>query len=275
MRKLPPAAALKVAIGGLGAIGSGVVRALQRGIDGLQLAALADADESFGARRARELGCQVPIVRLEELASLADVVIEASATASFRRIAQPAVAAGRVLIPLSVGGLLEHPDLIALAARTGARIHVPSGAIAGIDALRAVAEGVIHSVRLITRKPPQSLAGSQRMVELGLSADSITSAVQLFEGSAREGAKLFPANANVAAAVGLAGIGPDETRFEVWADPAVTCNTHTVIVKSDSSDVTITIENRFAKETPRTGIITHQSVLATLRGLIATVKFGT
>jgi aspartate dehydrogenase len=275
MGKRPHAAVLRVGIGGLGAIGSGVVRALQKGMDGLQLCAVADADEAFAVRRARELGCDVPIVRLEELAGLADVVIEASATASFLRIAQPAVAAARVLIPLSVGGLLEHPDLIELAARTGARIHVPSGAMAGIDALRAVAEGVIHSVRLITRKPPRSLEGSPRMVELGLSADNIATAVQLFEGSAREGARLFPANANVAAAIGLAGIGPDATRFEVWADPTVTCNTHTVVVTSDSSDVTITIQNRFAKETPRTGLITHQSVVATLRGLIATVKFGT
>lgn len=106
-------------------------------------------------------------------------------------------------------------------------------------------------------------------------AQESASEISMRHGSAREGAKLFPANTNVAAAIGLAGIGPDQTRLEVWADPSVTCNTHTVVVKSDSSDIHVTIENRFAKEIPRTGLITHQSVVAALRGLVATVKFGT
>jgi aspartate dehydrogenase len=97
----------------------------------------------------------------------------------------------------------------------------------------------------------------------------------VFEGSAREGARGFPANVNVAAALGLAGIGPDRTRIEIWADPGVSRNTHTIEVDADSARFTMTIENVPSAENPRTGRITALSVIAALRGLVAPLKIGT
>jgi aspartate dehydrogenase len=265
--------ALKVGIAGLGAIGGAVTRRLEEGIDGLILVAVADANQQFALDRTRSLRCRVAVVGFEELAERSDVVVECATVADFKRVAQPVVQRGRTLIPLSVGGLLEHPEIIELAAANGARILVPSGAMAGLDALRATAEGVIHSVRLETRKPPQSFAGAPQLAELQLTPEQITTPVRLFAGSARESARRFPANVNVAAALALAGIGPDQTQVEVWADPALSCNTHTVTIRSDSSDITIQIENR-PSENPKTGRITPQSVIATLRGLTATVRIG-
>jgi aspartate dehydrogenase len=264
---------IKVGVGGLGAIGGAVTARLQEGMRGITLAAIADASRQFALDRARWLRCSAPLVELEELAERSDVVVECSTLADFKRVAQPVVQRGRTLIPLSVGGLLLYPEILELAIAHGARVLVPSGAMAGLDALRAAAEGVIHSVRLETRKPPKSFAGAPQMVELELTPEQITRPLRLFAGNARESARRFPANINVAAALALAGIGPERTEVEVWADPALTCNTHTVTIRSDSSDITISIQNK-PSENPKTGRIAPQSVIATLRGLTGSLRIG-
>jgi aspartate dehydrogenase len=98
--------------------------------------------------------------------------------------------------------------------------------------------------------------------------------LRVFAGSAREAIAGFPANVNVAVALSLAGIGPDRTHVEVWADPAVTRNTHTIKVRSNSADLTMTIENIPSEENPRTGMITPLSALAALRRLTSALVVG-
>jgi aspartate dehydrogenase len=99
--------------------------------------------------------------------------------------------------------------------------------------------------------------------------------MQVIAGSVTEVAREFPANVNVAAAISLAGLGPDKTSMEVWADPSLTRNTHSVEVTSDSSDFTMSIQNRPSAENPATGIITAQSVIALLRRFHSTLQVGT
>ena len=98
---------------------------------------------------------------------------------------------------------------------------------------------------------------------------------QIVSNSAREGARGFPANVNVAAALSLAGVGPDRTRLEIWADPTVERNTHRIVVEADSASFQMTIENVPSEENPRTGKITALSIIAALRSLTATLKVGT
>ncbi len=215
-----------------------------------------------------------PIVGLAALAEAADVVVECLPSAQFAAVARPAIERGRIFMPLSVGMLIDHMHLVDRARETGARIMVPTGALVGLDAVRAAAEGKITSARIVTRKPPKGLAGAPLLVERGISVDALTEPLRVFEGTAREAIAGFPANVNVAVALSLAGIGPDRTRIEIWADPGVTRNTHTVIVKSDSSDLTMTIENIPSEENPRTGKITSLSVLAALRRLTAPLVVG-
>jgi aspartate dehydrogenase len=97
----------------------------------------------------------------------------------------------------------------------------------------------------------------------------------VFEGNAADGARGFPANVNVAAALGLAGIGPERTRLEIWADPAVERNTHDIHVEADSARFSLHIENIPSAENPRTGRITALSVIACLRGLASPLRVGT
>jgi len=269
-----PRPSLTVAIGGLGAIGLAVARRLDEGIPGLSLAAVSARDAARAAIRMTGFRRTVPVVAPADLAERADVIVECAPAAVFAEIAEAAIRAGRILVPASVGALLSRPDLIEAATESGARIVVPTGALLGLDAVRAAAEGTIHSVTMVTRKPPAGLAGAPYLAERGISLDGLTAPLRVFEGTAREGAKGFPANVNVAAALGLAGIGPDRTRLEIWADPGVSRNTHTIEVDADSARFTMTIENVPSAENPRTGRITPLSVIAALRGLVATLKVG-
>jgi aspartate dehydrogenase len=185
-----------------------------------------------------------------------------------------AIDRGRLFMPLSVGQLLENWDLVARAKETGARILVPTGGLIGLDAVRAAAEGTIRSVTMITRKPPNGLDGAPHLIAHGISVKDLKAPLKVFDGTAREGARGFPANLNVAAALSLAGIGPDKTRLEIWADPALDRNTHRIEVDADTASFSMSIAN-VPSENPRTGRIVALSTVATLRGLVAELKVGT
>lgn len=267
---------LRLGIGGLGAIGLAVAKRVDAGdIPGFTLVAVSARDLAKAATKIASFRTRPKLVPLGALADEADVILECVPAARFAEIAEPAIARGRIFMPLSVGQLLGHMHLVEQAKQTGARIMVPTGALLGLDAVRAVAEGQVESVKIVTRKPPKGLAGAPYLVEKGISMDDIRTATKIFTGTAREAIRGFPANVNVAVALSLAGIGPDRTTIEIWADPAVTRNTHTIEVRSDSSDFTMTIANIPSVETPATGKVTALSAMAALRRLTAPLVVGT
>ena len=274
VRGASPRAPIKVAIGGLGTVGRVVARALDAGIAGLALVAVSARDEAKARRNMAGFKNPVPVVSLGRLADLADVVIECAPPELFPEIARPAIEQGRLFVPLSVTTLLNHMDLVERAKTTGARILVPTGALLGLDAVRAVAEGTVRSVTMTTRKPPKSLRSAKFVVERGINLDALKEPVKLYEGTVREAAALFPANVNIAVALGLAGIGVDLTRYEIWADPGVERNTHVVKVDSDSTRFEMTIANIPTEENPATGRNTALSVIALLRRLTAPMVVG-
>ncbi|MBV9560278.1 MAG: aspartate dehydrogenase [Bradyrhizobium sp.] len=264
----------RVAIAGLGAIGKSVAQALDGGIDGLTLAAVSAQTIDKHRRWLDQFGTRPAALPIEALAEAADIVVECAPSRLLRSIVAPVVSRGKTAIVLSVGALLENEDLVALARDEGGRIVVPTGALIGLDAMAAAAVGTIHSVRMITRKPVQGLVGAPYLVQQGIAIDGIAAPLRIFEGTAREAARGFPANLNVAVALSLAGIGPDRTMVEIWADPTVTRNTHRIEVDSDSARFSMLIEN-IPSENPRTGRITALSVIACLRKLHAPLCIGT
>lgn len=266
---------MKVGIAGLGAIGMVVARKLDEGIEGLVPEAVTVGRREKAEKRLATLKRPLPIVSAEELAQRCDVVVDCAPKVAFRSIAVPALAAGRLLVTVSGAGLLAHPDMVEIARAHGGRIILATGALLGLDAVRAAAEGHIEEIRMVTRKPPNALKGAPYLVAHGISVDGLNAPVKVFDGSAREGAKGFPANVNVAAALGLAGVGPDRTRLEIWADPTITRNTHTIRVEADSARFEMTIANVQSEENPGTGKITALSVIACLRALTAPLKVGT
>ena len=249
-----------VAIAGLGAIGLPLARALDHGVDGLTLVAVAARDHAKARTSLAGFRSKPRIVTLDMLAR-ADIIVEAAPAAVFEQIACAAIEAGRIFVPASVGALLPRMHLIARAQATGARIIVPTGALLGLDAVRAAAEGPVESITMVTRKPPGGLAGAPYLVQHRIDVSHLTAPLLVFEGNAFDAAAGFPANVNVAAALALAGIGPERTRVEIWADPGVTRNTHTIKVEAAAARFSMTIENVPSEDNPRTGKLTALSVL--------------
>lgn len=271
---LGPRPVLRVAVGGLGAIGAAVARALDAGIPGLTLCAVSARDTVKAHQRVAEFASPPTIAPLAQLAALADVVVECTPASVYDEVVRPAIEAGRILVTMSSGALLSRPELIERAQQTGARIVVPSGGILGLDAIRAAAEGKILSVTLVTRKPPRSLAGAPYLLERNLSVLGLTEPVRVFSGDAREAVQAFPSNANVAATLSLAGIGPLRTRVEIWADPHIDENVQHVRVLSDSAEFDLRLTSRPLLENPRTGSLTPKSAIAALRSLTSPLRIG-
>jgi aspartate dehydrogenase len=265
---------LHVAIGGFGAIGKTVAQRLDRGIDGLSLAAVSARDTLRAAAAVAHFARPVPVKPLAELWKEADILVECAPAAVLRDIAEPALAHGRILMVLSSGALLENLDLVDLARRHGGRILVPTGALLGLDAVAAAAEGEIARVRMTTRKPPQGLAGAPYLEQHHISVDGLDAAKCVFAGTAGEAARGFPANVNVAAALALAGIGPERTTIEIWADPSISRNIHQIEVEADAARFSMQIEN-VPSENPKTGRLTPLSVIAALKKLVSPLAIGT
>jgi aspartate dehydrogenase len=265
---------IRVAIGGLGTIGYPVAQRLDQGIDGLELTAVSAGNLERAAQKVADFKRPPHVTSLDALADTADIVVECAPAAVFRKVAEPVIESGKRFMPLSVGALLSHWDLVDRAADTGARILVPSGALLGLDAVRAAREGEFNSVTMVTRKPPAGLAGAPHLVDNNISIDNLTEPKLVFEGTAREGAKGFPANVNVAAALSLAGPGPDNTRLQIWADPTVERNTHKIKVDANSASFEMQMYSIPTSDKPATGRIVALSVIASLRAQTATLVVG-
>jgi aspartate dehydrogenase len=264
----------RVAIAGLGAIGRVIARKLADGLPGLVLACAATGDHAKAQTWLDGQGIRCPLMQPESFPAHADLAVECAPASLLERICRPMLEAGKQVMVLSAGALLPRPELIELAKASGGQIIVPTGALLGLDAVTAAAEGQIRSVRMITRKPPRGLRGAPYLEANGISVEGLNAAKQVFCGNAREAAAGFPANVNVAAALSLAGIGPDRTTIEIWADPHIDRNCHTIEVDSDSARFSLAIEN-VPSENPKTGRITALSVVAALRKLHAPLRIGT
>lgn len=263
----------RVAIAGLGVVGAAVARHLDAGIPGIELTAVGEADQARATSLLAELKHQPKHVSVDELEPYADIVVECAPAAILPRVVRPFLQNGKKAIILSSGGLLTNPELVEIAREHGGQILIPSGALVGFDAVTAAAEGKIYSVKMVTRKPPRSLAGAPHLVENSIDIAGISEPVLVFRGSPREAIKGFPANLNVAVSLGLAGVGPDDTMLEIWADPAMERNTHHIEIDADSARLSMTIEN-IPSANPRTGLITALSVVAMLRRFEAPLRVG-
>jgi aspartate dehydrogenase len=267
--------AQRVAIAGFGAIGKVVAEHIDRGIEGITLAAVSARDTERAARAMDGFGKPVPVLPLSRLWEEADIVVECAPAAMLRDIAEPTLANGRTLITLSCGALLDNFDLVDLARRHGGRILVPTGALLGLDAVQAAALVGVERIHMITRKPPNGLDGAPYLVEHGITVLGLNEPKKVFSGTAREAARGFPANVNVAAALAMAGIGPDRTTIEIWADPGVDRNIHRIEVESEAARLSLQVENVPSAENPKTGRMTPLSVIALLRKLSNPLAIGT
>jgi aspartate dehydrogenase len=266
---------MRVGVVGLGTVGRALCQAIDRREVRVRVVAVTTRHHERARLFLRELCDPPPLLALDELVARSELVIEAATQEALGTIAPCTLRQGKDLLVLSVGGLLDRHDWVELAHQTGSRIYVPSGAIVGLDGLKGAAIGHIASVTMTTRKPPKALAGAPFVVEHQIDLDRFTEPTLIFEGSAREACRGFPANVNIAAALSLAGIGADRTRLRILVDPGGTRNVHDIEVVGEFGRFSIHLENEPSETNPRTGKLTYLSTLAMLKALANPLKVGT
>lgn len=190
-----------------------------------------------------------------------DVVAECASHTAVRDYGPAVLETGSDLVVISIGALSNDAlrERLAQAAQTGgARLILPPGAIGGIDALAAARLSGLESIVYTGRKPPLAWRGTpaERLVAL----DSLNEAAVFFEGSARKAAEDYPFNANVAAALALAGIGLDATKVRLVADPAIKRNVHEFAVSAGCGDFSVRLEGRPSPANPKTSLMAGYSV---------------
>ncbi len=269
---------LKIGIAGCGAIGSSLALFIRNDFkDKAVLAGIYDKDPKAGQRLRLRLGRQAKVCRsLGGLIRASDLVIEATSMLAAFDIAYKSVCAGRDVMVMSSGGIMSGLGRLRdKAGATAARIYVPSGAVAGIDALKAALCARVAKVTLTTKKHPRSFLGVRYLRKKGLDAQKIRQDTLLFEGPAQEAIKLFPQNINVAATLSMAGLGPAKTRVKIVASPRLKRNTHEVRIEGVCGKVSAVTENELHPDNPKTSFLAVLSAMAVLKQIVEPLKIGT
>ena len=272
---------LRVAIIGGGTIARLFLEHIRRGDlgEGVEVVAIAGRSAaSRGKTLADEFGVAF-VTGLDALQGLRpDVVVEAASHEAVRRYVEPLLAAGIAVIVLSGGALHDdalRADLEAAARASRALLYVPSGGIAGLDALKAACVAGVDEVRITAAKPPRAWKNIEYVEGLGIDLDALVEPCTLYEGPARAGVPLFPANVNIAAVLSMAGIGFDRTQLRVVADPGITKNTHTIEISGRTGTIRVQLENVPAPDNPKTAWLACYSALAALKQMSSPVRYGT
>jgi len=269
---------LKIGIVGCGAIGSSLARTIYSDFTGqAQLSALFDIDENKARNLAGKIGNKdLVVLSPEELIAKSDFVIEATRAADSFAIARRAISSSKDVMIMSVGGVIQsYEELIKLARDNQARIYIPSGAICGIDGLKAAACGKITKVTLTTKKPPQAFAGVPYVLEKKIGLANLSQDTLIFEGNAQAATKLFPQNINVAAVLSLAGIGAEKTVVRILASPSISRNIHEIEIDSAAGRIITRTENLAHPDNPKTSYLAVLSAVACLRQILEPARIGT
>ncbi len=253
---------------GCGNIGTILIRAVKDGRLSVDVGAMFDLRMANSKKLARVLGAPEVCKRNFEdfISTDLDMVVEAASISAVRDYGKAVLSRGKDMLVLSVGALLDdglRESMLEVAAKSGSRIIVPSGAIGGLDLLKSASVGKIKEVELTTTKNPDSLD------EVG----DLKKRTVVFEGDADEAIEQFPKNINVAAAISLASGA--RLRVRIVADPGVCTNTHEITAKGAFGEMAIKVSNVPSPENPKTSYLAALSVIRTLQGLGETLVVGT
>ncbi len=267
---------MRVGLVGCGTIGTRLALAVQREYASrARMVALHDVDPTHARALAKRLHPPPLTSSLPELIRRSDLVLEAASASIAADVAVRALRAHRTVLVMSVGGLLRNRAWQRVATRSRGAIYLPSGALAGLDGVKALAVGRIRCVSLTTRKPPRALAAAPYVRRQGLNLMRLRRPKVLFEGSPEAAVRAFPQNTNVAAAVTLASGAPSSRiHIRVVADPSIRRNRHELDVEGECGRIQCLIESRPSRN-PQTSELAIQSALATLRQLLSPVRIGT
>lgn len=268
---------LKIGIVGCGAIGSRLAKSIVENFsDKAELSGLYDMDLEKAYSLASELKKKnIVALSLEDLIKKCSFVIEAASAKISKSVAKLSIESGRDIMIMSVGGMLEAEDIFDLAREMKRNIYFPSGAICGLDAVKAAALSKIDKITLTTRKPPAGLIGNPYLLKSNINLDRIQGETVVFEGSVDMAVKLFPQNINVAATLSLASGCKDKILVKIITSPEYTKNSHEILVEGDFGKIQSISENIPCADNPKTSFLAVLSAIATLKRILEVIKIGT
>ena len=265
-----------VMIIGAGAIGSYLVRELHRMYPEARLSCIERPEFSEQARaRLLEIAGGAAEV-YESVAAVpagAELAVECGGHAAVSQHGAICLEAGHDLLVASVGALADqalYDRLVAAARRSGSKLLIPAGAVAGMDGLAAARLAGIDRVRYTSRKPPLAWKGTH--AEKLCNLDAVVDATEFLRTDARQAATLFPQNANVAATIALAGIGFERTEVSLNADPGAKGNTHLMEVEGACGSMRIELRNKPFRDNPKTSMLAGLSLLRVIRNRAEAVQ---
>jgi len=265
---------MKLGVIGCGAIGRRIVSEalMMEGIETIYV------HDRHGERAESLTTSGVHIANPSTMLDECELIVEAASPAAVREIVLPAVDRGIDVIVMSSGAFADRPlfrEIERRAAVTAARVFVPSGAICGIDALKAAAVGGIERLEINTYKRPGSIRPTDEFLErTGIDLVSIDSPTLVFEGAPEEGIRYFPRNVNVSATLDLAAGAGVETVLRVYIDPNIEHNRHEIVLEGTFGRLVISLDN-VPSENPGTSELAVLSAISTLRSILSPVRIGT
>ena len=257
---------------GCGTIGSRLALAVDSGkVPNASITALFDVMPQNAVTLGEKLGHQTIACRDfdELLRSDVDIMVEAASQQAVKTFARSILAAGKDMMIMSVGALADPAllaDLLATSRKAGCTIYIPTGAIAGIDAIRTV-KNLIATLTLTTTKNPSALIGAPFFESRGIRPEDIKDRTVIYTGPASEAVRLFPANVNVAAILSLAGIGAEKTRVKIVADPEASTNRHEISATGSFGEIHISVNNVPSPDNPKTSYLAVLSAIECLRSI--------
>lgn len=265
---------LKIGIIGCGAIGSAIAGSCGKELkDTVQLVSIYDIDSNKSRSLSKKLRKNISSQSSAHVFKIADLIIEAAGMSAVEDILKRAIKSKKDVMIMSVGGLLKCASL-AKKAR-GMRIYAPSGAITGVDGLKASAIAGVESVEITTKKSPEGLKGAPYLIKNNIELDNLREEKIVFQGTAAEAVLGFPKNINVSATLSLAGIGPDKTRVKIIAVPGLRSNIHEVRISARSGIIKTITENVPSPDNPKTSYLASLSAIAMIKNIAGNVKIGT
>ncbi len=268
---------VRIGILGCGAIGSGIAASTLNELkDDYALTGLHDRDASKAESLAHTL--KKPLLKKDSLSDLldtCDIMVEAVNSPAARRLIHEALEHKKDVLAMSVGRLLHAPELFTLARNNHCHLLVPSGAIAGIDAVKAGSLKTVTKIVLTTRKPVTGFSGLSYLEKINLDLSRIKGETVLFDGSVAEAVEHFPQNINVAATLALACGDPAKIRVRILTSPKFTTNSHEIEMTGDFGRMTSRTENTVCPDNPKTSFLAVLSAIQTLKDFGRGVRIGT
>jgi len=262
---------MKIGVIGCGAIGSVLCRFIDKELGEHKLAAVCDVDKKKVEKLVKSLKSKPEIMDIDSLVEKSDLVVEAVSPSIVKSLMQKCIKNKKHLMVMSVGGVVQNIELL---DKLTARLFIPSGAICGIDGVKAANIEEISSATITSTKSPKSLEGAPFLLENNIELDSIKEKKVIFEGNALEAIKGFPKNVNVSAVLSLAGIGAEKTKVKVVVDPSIKRNKHEIEVIGSFGRLTTVTENVKSPLNPKTSHMAVLGACATLKRLTGFVKVG-